>query len=88
MIFLKHGVEENKSGCLFLCQIKSELQGKNSQLSDALTKAREELKSAERDRALLDDEKRRLQTQLTTVQRQASSSETALQTANQVRCLT
>ena len=64
--------------------MKSELQEKNSRLSDALDKAREDLKSAERDRTLLADEKRRIQGQLTTVQHQASTSETALQMANQV----
>ena len=64
--------------------MKTELQEKNSQLSDALTKAREDLKSMERDHTLLEDEKRRLQTQLTNVQHQASSNETALQMANQV----
>ena len=70
--------------CPFLSQVESELQKKNSKLSDTLTKVREDLKSAERDRTLLEDEKRRLQTQLTTVQRQASNNETALQMANQV----
>jgi len=70
--------------CFVLHQVKTELQEKNSKLSDALTKAREDLKSAERDRTLLEDEKRRVQTQLTTVQHQAASNESALQTANQV----
>jgi len=78
-------VEPCKSySCCFFSQVKSELQEKNSKLSDTLTKVREDLKSAERDRTLLEDEKRRLQTQLTTVQRQASNNETALQMANQV----
>jgi len=69
-------------------QVKSELQEKNVKLSDALTKAQEDLKSSERDRTLLEDEKRRIQTQLTTVQHQASTSETSLLMANQVNiCL-
>ena len=64
--------------------MKSELQEKNAKLSDALTKAREDLKSAERDRTLLEDEKKRIQTQLTNAQHQASSNEAALQLASQV----
>jgi len=64
--------------------MKLELQEKNTTLSNALTKAREDLKSAERDHTLLEDEKRRVQSQLTTIQHQASTNETALQLANQV----
>jgi len=67
--------------------VKSELQ-KNLRLSEALEKSREDLKSAARDHTLqmniLEDEKKRIQSQLTTVQRQASTNETALQMANQV----
>jgi len=64
--------------------VKSELQEKNLKLSDDLTQAREDLKSAKRDHTLLEDEKRRVQTQLTTAQHKVSSSESALQMANQV----
>ena len=68
-----------------LYQVKAELQEKNSKLSDALSKARDDLKSAERERTLFEDEKKRLHAQLTTAQHQASSIETALQLANQVQ---
>lgn len=64
--------------------MKSELQEKNLKLSDDLTQAREDLKSAKRDHTLLEDEKRRVQTQLTTAQHKVSSNESALQMANQV----
>lgn len=51
---------------------------------ESLSRAKEELRAAERDRVSLEDEKRRLQTQLNNVQRQHAITESSLEAANQV----
>jgi uncharacterized protein YlxW (UPF0749 family) len=61
------------------------MQQKNATLTESLARAKEELRSAERDRVSLEDEKRRLQTQLNNVQRQTASTEASLEAANQVQ---
>jgi septal ring factor EnvC (AmiA/AmiB activator) len=60
------------------------MQQKNAALTEALAQAKDELRSVERDRTSLEDEKRRLHTQLANSQRQITTSEASLEAANQV----
>jgi chromosome segregation ATPase len=60
------------------------MQQKNGVLADALAQAKDELRTSERDRASLEEEKRRIQTQLTNSQRQIVTAEASLEAANQV----
>lgn len=77
-------VLSNNILCLISMQTKVEMQQKNAMLTEALTRVKEELRSAERDRVSLEDEKRRMQTQLTNTQRQIATTEASLESANQV----
>lgn len=60
------------------------MKQKNAALNDSLNRVKDELRSAERDRSLLEDEKRRMQTQLDDIQRQVAKLEASLESSNQV----
>ena len=63
------------------------MQQKNSSLSESLARVKDELRTAERDRVSLEEEKRRMQTQLSKAQQQISAAESSLESANQVENL-